>query len=310
LRQERRPATRILVTGGAGFIGSHVVEQLLAREADELHVLDDLSRGRREWVSPDVSFHRVDLRQADPVRRAVADVQPEAVLHLAALHFIPAVEEAPELARRVNVEGTQNLLDALSLARPRILLFASTAAVYADRSGPIPESSPVGPGDLYGETKATGEGLVAQFGKQTDTHCVVARLFNVIGERETNPHVVPELVRQLRAGVPTVQLGNLHTRRDYTDAVDVADALVRLLQSDSGRTVFNVGSGRGTSVAELVSSCERILGREITVNVDQSRLRKHDRNELIADVKLLRAVTGWAPKRSLDETLRRLLFEK
>jgi UDP-glucose 4-epimerase len=188
------------------------------------------------------------------------------------------VEEAPELARRVNVEGTQNLLEALSLARPRILLFASSAAVYADRSGPIPESSPVGPGDLYGETKATGEGLVAQFGKQTGTHCLVARLFNVIGERETNPHVVPELVR--------------------------------LLQSDSGRTVFNVGSGRGTSVAELVSSCERILGREITVNVDQSRLRKHDRNELIADVKLLRAVTGWAPKRLLDETLRRLLFEK
>jgi UDP-glucose 4-epimerase len=299
-----------LVTGGAGFIGSHVVERLLAREAGELHVLDDLSRGRREWLSRDVCLHQVDLREADSVRRTVADVHPEAVLHLAALHFIPAVDEAPEFARRVNVEGTQNLLDALSMSRPAVLLFASTAAVYADRSGPIPESSPVAPGDLYGETKATGEGLVAQFGKQTGTHCVVARLFNVIGERETNPHVVPELVRQLRAGAPSVQLGNLQTRRDYTDAVDVAEALVRLLLADPGRTVFNVGSGRGTSVAELVSSCERILGREITVSVDQSRLRKHDRDELIADVKLLRAATGWAPTRSLEETLRRLLFER
>jgi UDP-glucose 4-epimerase len=299
-----------LVTGGAGFIGSHVVERLLAREAGELHVLDDLSRGRREWLSRDVFLHQVDLREADSVRRTVADVHPEAVLHLAALHFIPAVDEAPEFARRVNVEGTQNLLDALSMSRPAVLLFASTAAVYADRSGPIPESSPVAPGDLYGETKATGEGLVAQFGKQTGTHCVVARLFNVIGERETNPHVVPELVRQLRAGAPSVQLGNLQTRRDYTDAVDVAEALVRLLLADPGRTVFNVGSGRGTSVAELVSSCERILGREITVSVDQSRLRKHDRDELIADVKLLRAATGWAPTRSLEETLRRLLFER
>jgi UDP-glucose 4-epimerase len=299
-----------LVTGGAGFIGSHVVERLLAREAGELHVLDDLSRGRREWLSRDVFLHQVDLREADSVRRTVADVHPEAVLHLAALHFIPAVDEAPEFARRVNVEGTQNLLDALSMSRPAVLLFASTAAVYADRSGPIPESSPVAPGDLYGETKATGEGLVAQFGKQTGTHCVVARLFNVIGERETNPHVVPELVRQLRAGAPSVQLGNLQTRRDYTDAVDVAEALVRLLLADPGRTVFNVGSGRGTSVAELVSSCERILGREITGSVDQSRRRKHDRDELIADVKLLRAATGWAPTRSLEETLRRLLFER
>jgi UDP-glucose 4-epimerase len=302
-------ATRILVTGGAGFIGSHVVEQLLAHEAGEVHVLDDLSRGRREWVSRDVAFHQVDLRQADSVRRAVASVHPEVVLHLAALHFIPAVDEAPELARSVNVEGTQNLLDALSLARPRVLLFASTAAVYADTPGPIPETSPVAPHDVYGETKATGERLVAEFGPQTGTGCVVARLFNVIGERETNPHVVPELVGQLRAGASTVRLGNLHTRRDYTDAADVADALVRLLDPDPVRTVFNVGSGRGISVAELVASCERILGREITVDVDRARLRKHDRSELIADVKLLRGATGWAPKRTLEETLRRLLLE-
>lgn len=285
------------------------MEQLLAREAGELHVLDDLSRGRREWVSRDVSFHQVDLRQADSVRRTVAHVHPEAVLHLAALHFIPAVDEAPELAWRVNVEGTQNLLDALTPARPRVLLFASTAAVYADTSGPIPERAPVAPADVYGETKATGERLVAEFGTQTGTRCVVARLFNVIGERETNPHVVPELVGQLRAGASTVRLGNLHTRRDYTDAVDVADALVRLLHLDPVRSVFNVGSGRGISVAELVSSCERILGREITVDVDRARLRKLDRNELIADVKLLRGATGWAPKQPLEETLRRLLLE-
>jgi UDP-glucose 4-epimerase len=309
LRLGRRRATRILVTGGAGFIGSHVVEQLLARKAGELHVLDDLSRGRREWVSRDVSFHQVDLREADSVRRTVAEVHAEAVLHLAALHFIPAVEEAPELARRVNVEGTKNLLEALSLARPKVLLFASTAAVYADTPGPIPETSPVAPSDVYGETKATGERLVAEFGTQTGTHSVIARLFNVIGERETNPHVVPELVRQLRAGVSSVRLGNLHKRRDYTDAVDVADALVRLLDPDPVRTVFNVGSGRGISVSELVSTCEKILGREIVIDVDGARVRKQDRNELIADVKLLRDATGWEPNRSLEQTLGRLLRE-
>jgi UDP-glucose 4-epimerase len=299
-----------LVTGGAGFIGSHVVEQLLAQEADELHVFDDLSRGRREWVSREVSLHQIDLRRADSVRRAVDDAHPEVVLHLAALHFIPAVDEAPELAWGINVDGTQNLLEALSSAPPRVLIFASTAAVYADRSGAIPESSPVAPPDVYGKTKAAGERLVAEFGTQTGTRCVVARLFNVIGERETNPHVVPELVGQLRAGASTVRLGNLHARRDYTDAVDVADALVRLLQADPGRTVFNVGSGRGVSVAELVASCERILDREISVDVDRARVRKHDRNELIADITLLQGATGWAPKRSLEETLGRLLLEK
>jgi UDP-glucose 4-epimerase len=298
-----------LVTGGAGFIGSHVVERLLASDAGELHVLDDLSRGRREWVPRGVSLHQVDLRQSDSLRRAVIDLHPDVVLHLAALHFIPQVDEAPELAWQINVEGTQNLLDALSSTPPRVLLFASTAAVYADLCGPIPETSPVAPSDLYGETKAVGERLVARFEKETGAHCVVARLFNVIGERETNPHVVPELVRQLRQRASSVRLGNLHTRRDYTDAVDVADALVGLLDAEAGQTVFNIGSGRGSSVAELVSSCERILGREISVIIDPTRRRERDRKELIADVSLLVGATGWAPKRSLEETLAELLLE-
>jgi UDP-glucose 4-epimerase len=298
-----------LVTGGAGFIGSHVVERLLASDAGELHVLDDLSRGRREWVPRGVSLHQVDLRQSDSLRRAVIDLRPDVVLHLAALHFIPQVDEAPELAWQINVEGTQNLLDALSSTPPRVLLFASTAAVYADLCGPIPETSPVAPSDLYGETKAAGERLVARFEKETGAHCVVARLFNVIGERETNPHVVPELVRQLRQRASSVRLGNLHTRRDYTDAVDVADALVGLLDAEAGKTVFNIGSGRCSSVAELVSSCERILGREISVIIDPTRRRERDRKELIADVSLLVGATGWAPKRSLEETLAELLLE-
>ena len=286
-----------------------MVERLLAVGAGELHVLDDLSRGRREWVPQGVCLHQVDLRQIDPLRRAVALIHPDVVLHLAALHFIPQVDEAPELAWQINVQGTQNLLGALSTRPPAVLLFASTAAVYADLADPIPETSPVAPSDLYGETKATGEELVAQFRQETGAHCVVARLFNVIGERETNPHVVPELVRQLRQGASSVRLGNLHTRRDYTDVIDVADALVRLLDAKLGQAVFNIGSGRGSSVAELVSSCERILGREIGVVIDPTRQRARDRMELIADVSLLAAATGWAPKRSLDETLAGLLCE-
>ena len=280
------------------------MEQLLDRTAGEVHVLDDLSRGRREWLAPEVVFHEVDLRDAEPVRQAVTGVQADAVLHLAALHFIPAVDGA----REVNVDGTRNLLDALSLVPPRILVFASTAAVYGDGSGPLPENALVAPVDLYGETKATGERHVAEFAARSGAVPVVARLFNVIGERETNPHVVPELVRQLRTGAATVRLGNLHTRRDYTDAVDVADALVRLLNVDREGAVFNIGSGRGVSVADLVSACEEILGREIRVDVDAARVRAHDRKALIADITRLRSATGWTPSRTLRDTLRRLLL--
>ena len=302
-------ARRILITGGAGFIGSHLVERL-AVEGDEVHVLDDLSRGRREWLPAGIALHQTDLREPDSVRRTVDEVSADVVVHLAALHFIPEVDGAPELAWQVNVEGTKNLLQSLSESPPAVVLFASSAAVYADRSGPITEECPVAPLDLYGRTKAMGEDLVSRFGTETGAGCLIARLFNVIGKRETNPHVVPEIVEQLRNGSARLRLGNLHTTRDYTDVLDVAEALKRLLQGRSDdRTVFNVGSGTGVSVTELVSLCERILGREVTVAVDPTRVRPHDRKELVADVGLLRNSTGWSPARSLEETLESLLLE-
>jgi UDP-glucose 4-epimerase len=302
-------ARRILITGGAGFIGSHLVERL-AVDGDEVHVLDDLSRGRREWLPAGIPLYETDLREPDSVRRTVSKVSADVVVHLAALHFIPEVDGAPELAWQVNVEGTKNLLQSLSESPPTIVLFASSAAVYGDRSGPITEESPVAPLDLYGRTKAIGEDLVSRFGTETGADWLIARLFNVIGKRETNPHVVPEIVQQLRNGTARLRLGNLHTTRDYTDVVDVAEALKRLLEERSeDRTVFNVGSGRGVSVTELVSLCERILGRELTVAVDPARVRPQDRKELVADVGLLRTLTGWSPARSLEETLESLLLE-
>jgi UDP-glucose 4-epimerase len=303
-------ARRILITGGAGFIGSHLVERLVAFGGYEVHVLDDLSRGRREWLPEGVPVHQADLRRPNSVRGTVMTVLPDVVVHLAALHFIPEVDGAPELAWQVNVEGTKSLLEALSTSPPKVVLFASTAAVYPDRSGPISEACPVAPLDLYGKTKAVGEELLVRFGAETGVRCLIARLFNVIGKRETNPHVVPELVGQLRQGSARIRLGNLHTSRDYTDVVDVAEALVRLLQPTLGdTTLFNVGSGRGVSVTELVSTCERILGRPLIVAVDPGRRREHDRNELVADVGRLRRATGWSPQRPLEETLAKLLLD-
>jgi UDP-glucose 4-epimerase len=300
---------RILVTGGAGFIGSHLVERLVTA-GERVAVLDDLSRGRREWLHPEAELHEIDVRDGDAVLRAIAQAAPDIVVHLAAMHFIPAVDGAPELAWDVNVNATRTLLDVLADRPPELLLFASTAAVYPDTRGPIAETCPPEPFDLYGETKLEGERLVREFESGAGTRCVVARIFNVIGKRETNPHVVPDLVGQLRDGSSPVRLGNLEPRRDYTDVVDVAEALERLLSlPDDGAGTFNVGSGRSVSVAELVSVCEQVLGRTVEVQVEPQRRRARDRAELVADPRLLREATGWKPRRSLEETLMELLAE-
>jgi UDP-glucose 4-epimerase len=300
---------RILVTGGAGFIGSHLVERLVTA-GERVAVFDDLSRGRREWLHADAELHEVDVRDGDVVACAIAQAAPDVVVHLAAMHFIPAVDGAPELAWDVNVNATRTLLDALVDRPPELLLFASTAAVYPDTRGPIAETCPPEPFDLYGETKLEGERLVREFESGAGTRCVVARIFNVIGKRETNPHVVPDLVGQLREGSAPVRLGNLEPRRDYTDVVDVAEALERLLSfADDSAGTFNVGSGRSVSVAELVSVCEQVLGRTVEVEVEPRRLRARDRTELVADPRLLQEATGWKPRRSLEETMTGLLAE-
>ncbi|MBA3432491.1 MAG: NAD-dependent epimerase/dehydratase family protein [Actinobacteria bacterium] len=299
----------VLVTGGAGFIGSHLVERLVTA-GDRTSVVDDLSRGRRDWLNPEVELHELDLRDAGAVERVVGQLSPDVVVHLAALHFIPAVEGAPELARDVNVNATTILLDALATAPPELLLFASTAAVYPDRRSPIAETCPPRPFDLYGRTKLKGERLVAEFAARTGTRCIVARIFNVIGRRETNRHVVPELVGQLRRKLTPVRLGNLEPRRDYTDVVDVSEALHRLLSlPPHGPDTLNVGSGRSVSVDDLVKTCERILGRPIDVAVAPERLRTRDRAELVADPSLIRDATGWKPLRPLERTLAELLTD-
>jgi UDP-glucose 4-epimerase len=300
---------RVLVTGGAGFVGSHLVEQLV-EAGDRVVVFDNLTRGRHGWLPPAAELHELDIRDSTALDRAVRQTAPEIVVHLAAMHFIPAVEEAPKVARDVNVTGTRALLEALAPLPPKTLLFASTAAVYPDRPGPIDESCHPGPMDLYGRTKLEGERLVKQFAEQTGTRSVTARIFNVIGPRETNPHVVPELVEQLREGGTSVRLGSLDRRRDYTDVRDVATALHRLLRAPPNPTaIFNLGSGRSVSVAELVDTCKELLGRPIEVTVEQRRVRAHDRAELVADAHLLRETTGWKPVRSLRDTFATLLEE-
>lgn len=296
------------MTGGAGFIGSHLVERLVAA-GERVAVLDDLSRGRRAWLHPEAELHEVDIRDSAALTRVVAQVAPEVVVHLAAMHFIPAVEGAPELAREVNVNGTRGLLGALGQRPPELLLFASTGAVYPDRRGPIDETCTPQPLDLYGKTKLQGERLVAELGESTGTRCIVARIFNVVGRRETNAHVVPELIGQLRREEEPVRLGNLEPRRDYTDVVDVAAALHRLLSATSGATTFNLGSGHSVSVADLVHVCEQVLGRPIALEIEPRRRRSQDRAELVADPRLIRETTGWQPTRSLRETLSELLTE-
>lgn len=297
----------VLVTGGAGFVGSALVEAVLGRAARaRVHVLDNLFNGRREFVpgSPRVALHEVDLTDAGAVEAVVAEARPELVFHLAALHYIPYCNAHPAETMQVNVVGTQNLLEALRLHEPKALVAASTVAVYPIRDEPNAEDDPAGPVDVYGLSKWVNERQVELFARQVQTRCAVARLSNVYGPRETNPHVIPEILDQLAAGRDAVELGNVKPRRDYIYVTDVARGLLAIADGhDRPYRVFNLGTGSEHSVEEIVAHLARITGRPIRVAVAADRVRASDRMHLVSDIARIATELGWRPEHTIETGL-------
>jgi UDP-glucose 4-epimerase len=302
---------RVLVTGAAGFVGIPVTKALLGR-GFEVVALDDFSVGSRELLEAALdgdagSIAEADLRDAEAVKRAVAEAQPWGVIHLAALHFIPYCVAHPAEAIAVNVSGTQHLLDALLEAEPRRLVFASTADVYRPSETPHAETHATGPINVYGATKLVGEQLVEYHrARQPELQSVVGRLFNVYGPGETNPHVMPAIFDQLRAS-RVLSLGNLTPRRDYIFVADMAEALTGLLTEAPAETTVNVGTGKSTSVEELLGTLELLLGGDLEVRVDPDRVRPSDRPRLQASTERLRSILPGFEPVALEDGLKATL---
>ena len=254
---------KILVTGGAGFIGSAIIRELRKKEK-EIFVIDNLSFGNRNFINiPDDHFFEEDILNRERIMKLFAQVKPDIVLHLAAIHFIPYCNQHPFESANINIQGTINILDAVrACGSVRKLLFASTAAVYPICDVAIREDHPTGPMDIYGLSKLAGERLVNEFYLQTAIPSIVCRFFNAFGPNETNPHLIPEIQNQVNAGKRSIHLGNLTPKRDFIHTYDMAAAIERLLdQFEKGIDTFNLGRGIEYSVTEVVEAFEKQIGR-------------------------------------------------
>jgi UDP-glucose 4-epimerase len=208
--------------------------------------------------------------------------------------------------------GTRNLLEAArQLSGLETVVFGSSAAVYPPREEANGEASEPGPMDIYGETKLIGEDLMRLFHRETGVPTTSARLFNVYGPDETNEHLIPAVLTQVRAGDRTIELGNLTPKRDFVHVTDVARALGTLLTgSESGYATYNVGTGSPHSVREVVERTAEALGEEIEIVQDDDRVRESDRPHLEADVSAIRADHGWTPEVAFVDGLRDLLEQE
>ncbi|MDZ7374290.1 MAG: GDP-mannose 4,6-dehydratase [candidate division KSB1 bacterium] len=305
--------SRIAVFGGAGFVGNALVARLLEAGAT-VGVFDNFSTGRREFLDeshPRLTVVEGDMAVPAEVDRFMGDFRPGVVVILAAVHYIPLCNRDPVLAMRTNVLGTHYVLTASARTGVRRIVFASSAAVYGIGDAPHSEEEEPAPTDVYGMTKLIGEQLTRQAAQTYRYSAVIARLFNIYGPRETNPHVIPEIVSQALVG-NRLKLGNLEPKRDYIHVSDVAEALALLVDCtlDTVCEVFNVGTGREYSVKELVEMAERILGRHLEIEQDPSRTRRSDRLHLCANINKIQRWVGWRPRVRLEEGLRRLLLEE
>ena len=303
---------RILITGGAGFIGSALIKEL-QQQAYEIFVIDDLSFGSRNFIDiKNANFYKISLLEYEGIKKIISRLNPQYVVHLAAIHFIPYCNKNPLIAVNVNIKGTINLLDSLrGLRNLKKLFFASSAAVYPVYEKALKETCRPNPMDIYGLTKLTGEYLCREFYLRTKTPTIICRFFNAFGPNETNPHLIPEIQKQVNAGKRIIKLGNLTPKRDFIHTFDMAQSVRLLLEKfRRGVDVFNLGSGSEYSVVEIVRAFERQVGEEIKIEVDSARVRRTERMHLLADISKLRKFINWTPQIGIDEGIKTLVEPK
>ena len=312
---------KILVTGGAGFIGSHIVDGLLAA-GHAVAVIDDLSSGCRENIHRSVPLHVVDIVDGAAVAAVFDKERPDAVCHQAAQMSVSRSVREPLFDAQVNCIGLINVLDAAVKTGCKRFVFASSGGVlYGDVTKPAPESTPANPVSPYGITKWVGERYLKFFAEEHGLATVALRYSNVYGPRQ-NPHgeagVVAIFCKKLLAGQAATINGDGKYVRDYVYGPDVARANVIALTHDLPQvqpktlTSLNIGTGIGTDVNELEEMIRRHVAGVLTQRSSSASLprpahgpaRPGDLRSNLVDATLAATVLGWKPTVSLDEGLR------
>lgn len=297
---------KIFVTGGAGYIGSICVEQMLDR-GHEVAVLDNLTEGHRSAVDPRATFYQADLAESEAVVRAIGGFSPDAVMHFAANALVGESMTNPSKYFRNNVANGINLLDAMVQCGVKRFVFSSTCATFGiPAKMPIDESLPQQPINPYGESKLMFERILRWYDEIHSLRFTALRYFNAAGASEKfgedhriETHLIPNVLKVALGQKEAVEIYGTDYEtpdgtciRDYIHILDLADAHIRALDREQSG-FFNLGTGGGTSVREVVDCCRRVTGKDIAV-VEKPR-RPGDPPRLIAGSDKIRRELGWQP---------------
>lgn len=301
----------ILVTGGAGYIGS-VTAHLLKRRGYGVVIVDDLSRGHEHNIRG-LPFHKLNIAETAALAEVLSGEHVDAVIHFAAHSMVGESAQKPELYFLNNDGGSASLFSAMIQANVQRLVFSSTAAVYGTpKTAPIPEELPFDPVNPYGESKVLVEKMLKWMDRCRGLRSIALRYFNACGadpdsglgeEHHPETHLIPLLLRAILSGKPMTIFGADYDTpdgtciRDYIHVTDLAEAhIVAIEQLLAGGTsdVFNVGTGAGQSVLEVLKAAEKVTGRKVPHQIGARRAG--DPPVLVADSAKLRRTLGWKPK--------------
>lgn len=295
----------VCVVGGAGFLGSHLVDHLVVNRGCRVTVLDNLCVGRREFVHPSARFVHCDITSSEEFMRQVFHRDRiEYVFNYAAWPYIPDSFERPLQVFNVNATGAIKVINAAQDAGCRGILQVSSAEIYgSNTTGELDEHSEVAPHSTYGAAKAAVDYYCQSAWKERATPVIALRQFNCVGERETHPYVIPEIISQLDAS-SVVHLGN-NSFRDFQYAGDAVRMAVRLLEKGEWGEVYNMGSDSGVLIYDLARMIGNLMGHEkIEIITDETRKRPWEIWYLLSCSDKLYSAIGVPERTSLEDALR------
>jgi UDP-glucose 4-epimerase len=310
----------ILVTGGAGYIGSHFVNHLLKKGHQPI-VIDNLIRGHRKAVPEGVPFEEVDLHDSDGISDAITTYNPSAVVHFAAFAYVGESVEHPDIYYQNNVSGSLNLIRICAKNGIKNFIFSSTCSIYGNPAHmPISEEEPANPINPYANTKLIIEMILKDFDSAFGMNYVALRYFNAagadpsgaIGERhDPEPHLIPIVLDAALGKRNNVSVfGNDYNTkdgtciRDYIHVNDLADAhlkAVNYLESGKKSAIINLGTGTGNSVLEIIQKVKAVSSRDIAYDIVPRR--PGDPAVLVADNRKAGKLLGWAPEFNIDDII-------
>ena len=300
----------ILITGGAGYIGSHIAE-ILIKDKKKVFLLDNLSTGHRKLINKKTKFFLSDIRKINKTREIVRKYKIDSIIHLAAALSVGESQKKPKKYVSINVEGTKKILQAIKKSKVRNFIFSSTCAVYQDGLSKVSESSKLKPSSVYGKTKMEGEKIIKNFCKKNKINYGILRYFNVAGASESGKtgqinkgdQLFKNFSVELQKKKPTFKIyGDDYDTvdgtciRDYIHVVDIANIHLKVLKKicNNKSIILNCGYSRGVSVKEVIESFKRNTNKEIKVKIIKKR--KGDMAKIISNTSKLKRFIKWKPK--------------